>query len=158
MTAAFPEPFPIATVDEAPPTLVYLVGRLNQGVRRELQRRLAPHELSVPELTALSVLQRRPGLSNAQLARRSLITPQSMNDVVTALERRGLVERSLDPSHSRILQTRLTRAGHGMLRRVTPIVDALQEELLQDVPEPDREVVVRGMAAAMRRLSQTGPS
>jgi len=152
MTAVSPDPEPGA-VDGAPPTLVYLVGRVNQGVRRELQRRLAPHELSVPELTAMSVLQRRPGLSNAQLARRSMITPQSMNDVVAELERRGLVTRRADPSHGRILRARLTPAGHGMLRRVSPAVDALQAELLRDVSEADREIVVRGLVAAMRRLS-----
>ncbi len=138
-----------------PPTLVYLVGRINQGVRRELQRRLAKHELSVPDLTVLSVLQRRPGLSNAQLARRSLITPQAMNDVVARLERRELVERRVDPSHRGILLTRLTPAGHGMLRRVRPIVDGLQEELLQDVPAAEREVVVRGLASVVGRLSGT---
>jgi DNA-binding MarR family transcriptional regulator len=138
----------------SPPTLVYLVGRVDRGIRRELQRRLVNHELSIPELTTLSVLQRRPGLSNAQLARRALITPQSMNDVVAGLEQRGLVERRVDPSHNRILQTRLTPAGRGMLRRVTPIVEALQADLLQDVPDEDREVVIQGLVAAMRRLSE----
>lgn len=132
---------------------MYLVGRVNQGVRRELQRRLSSHELSIPEFTVLSVLRRRPGLSNAQLARRSLMTPQSMNVVVAELERRDFVERRVDPAHHRILQTRLTPKGSGMLRRVAPIAAALQDELLQDVPEQEREIVVRGLAAAMRRLS-----
>jgi DNA-binding MarR family transcriptional regulator len=138
------------------PTFVYLIGRVNQGVRRELQRRLAPHELSVAELTALSVLQHRPGLSNAQLARRSLITPQSMNDVVATLEQRGLVERRVDPSHGRILRTRLTRAGRRMLGRTDPIIEGLQAELLQDIPARDRDTVLRGLICATRRLS--GPA
>jgi DNA-binding MarR family transcriptional regulator len=142
----------MAPIDEDSPTLLYLVGRVNQGIRRELQQRLAEHELSLPEFTALSVLKRRPGLSNAQLARRSFITPQSMNDVVATLERRGLVERRVDPSHGRILRARLTPAGRGRLRRVSPSVEALQNELLADVPEGDREVVVRGLLAIMRRL------
>jgi DNA-binding MarR family transcriptional regulator len=139
--------------DEAPPTFVYLVGRLNQGVKRELQQRLSAHALSVPEFTVLSVLQRRPGLSNAQLARRSLITPQSMNVIVAELEQRNLVERRMDPAHNRILQTRLTPKGRGMLRRAAPIADALQDELMQDVPAHERDIVVRGLANAMRRLS-----
>jgi DNA-binding MarR family transcriptional regulator len=136
------------------PTLVYLIGRLDQGVRRELRRLLAPHGLSVPELTVLSVLQRRPDLSNAQLARRALITPQSMNDVVAGLESRGLVKRTVDPSHGRILLTRLTPAGHGMLRRVTPTIETLQAELLEDVPAAERDIVVRGLISVMQRLSE----
>lgn len=139
--------------DASPATLVYLVGRVNQGVRRELKQRLAAHDLSLPELTVLSVLQRRSGLSNAQLARRSLMTPQSMNVVVAGLAQRAMVERREDPANHRILQTRLTHKGRGMLRRVGPIAQELQDEILQDVPEPEREVVVRGLAAAMRRLA-----
>jgi DNA-binding MarR family transcriptional regulator len=102
------------------PTLVYLVGRVDHGVRRELQRRLAPHELSVPELTALSVLQRQPGLSIAQIARRSLVSPQAMGYVILALEQGGLVQRHADPLHGRMLRARLTPAGLGKLRHVNP--------------------------------------
>ena len=135
------------------PTLVHLVGRLNHGIRPELQRRLARHKLSLPELTALSELQHRPGLSTAQLARRSLVTPQAMSITIAELERRGLVQRRADPSHRRILQARLTPAGHRQLRRIDPIVAALQTELLQDVPEAERDAVVSGLTAVMRRLS-----
>jgi len=60
---------------EPRPTLVYVVGRVNQGVRRELRKALSPWRLTVPELTTLSVLRTRPGLSNAQLSRRALTTP-----------------------------------------------------------------------------------
>ena len=141
-------------MDGLQPTLVYLIGRLDQGVRRQLRQLLAPHGLSVPELTVLSVLQRRPGLSNAQLARRALITPQSMNDVVAGLESRGLVKRTVDPSHGRILLTRLTPAGHGMLRRVTPSINALQAQLLEDIPAAERDVVVRGLISVMQRLRE----
>jgi DNA-binding MarR family transcriptional regulator len=136
------------------PTFVYLVGRIDHGVRRELHERLALHELSVPELTALSVLQREPGLSNAQLARRSLVSPQAMSYIISELERRGLIERQIDPSHRRILRTRLTAAGQGKWRMVSSIVEALQTELLQDVSEADREIVLCALTAAMTRLSR----
>ncbi len=44
---------------DARPSLVYVVGRVNQGVRRELRKALAPWGLTVPELTTLSVLRTR---------------------------------------------------------------------------------------------------
>ncbi len=134
------------------PSLVYVVGRVNQGVRRELRRALAPWGLTVPELTTLSVLRTRPGLSNAQLSRRALITPQSMNEVIAELERRGLVERSVDPSHGRILRARLTAAGERLVAEVDPVVDQLQEEMLAEVPPEQHEVVVDGLVAVMRHL------
>jgi len=56
-------------------SLAYVIGRVDHGIRREMRRRLTDHGLSVQQYTALSVLRSRPGLSNAQLARRSLVTP-----------------------------------------------------------------------------------
>lgn len=135
------------------PTLVYAIGRVNQGVRRELQRRLARVALSVAEYTTLSVLRARPGLSNAQLARRALMTPQSMNEVVAALERRGLVVRTVDPGHARILRTELTRRGAGLLDEAEPAVAEMQEAMLAGVEPADREALLRGLLACMANLS-----
>jgi DNA-binding MarR family transcriptional regulator len=134
------------------PSLVYVVGRVNQGVRRELRKALAPWGLTVPELTTLSVLRARPGLSNAQLARRALTTPQSMNEVIAELERRGLVERTVDPSHGRILRAQVTEPGEQLLADVDPVVARLQEEMLAEVPPEHHEVVVEGLVSAMRHL------
>src|SRR5690625_2223368 len=57
-----------------PIRLTYLIGRLDHAVRRELDKRLAAHDLTVAQFTTLSVLTFRPGLSNAQLARRVYVT------------------------------------------------------------------------------------
>jgi DNA-binding MarR family transcriptional regulator len=73
------------------PRVSYLVGRLDRLLRRRLGWALADHGLSLAEYTTLSVLSARTGLSNAQLARRSLITPQSANEVLTRLEERRLL-------------------------------------------------------------------
>src|SRR5262249_34282369 len=75
------------------PTLLYLVGRLDRVVRRGIQDAVKEQGLSVNEYATLSVLAHRHGLSNAQLARRSLVSPQSANEVLLALERKGLVVR-----------------------------------------------------------------
>jgi DNA-binding MarR family transcriptional regulator len=137
---------------ESRPSLVYVVGRVNQGVRRELRKALSPWGLTVPELTTLSVLRTRPGLSNAQLSRRALTTPQSMNEVIAELERRGLVERSVDPSHGRILRAQLTDDGERLLADVDPVVARLQEEMLAEVPPEQHDVVVEGLVSVMRHL------
>jgi DNA-binding MarR family transcriptional regulator len=81
-------------MDSDRPLLSYLIGRLDRAIRNGLNEVLAPYELSIPQFTPLSVLKRRPGLSNAQLARRALILPQSMIQVITGLEARGLVQRA----------------------------------------------------------------
>ncbi|MGH2881467.1 MAG: MarR family transcriptional regulator, partial [Solirubrobacteraceae bacterium] len=75
---------------EAPPhaaSLIYMIGRVDRGIRREMRARLAAWELTVAEYTTLSVLEASPRLSNAQLARLALVTPQSMIEILGGLER-----------------------------------------------------------------------
>ncbi len=139
--------------EAAPPALPYVIGRVHQGVRRELNVRLGEWDLSLPHFTTLSVLRRRPDLSNAQLARRSLVTPQSMIDIVSSLEQRGLVARTADPAHGRILRARLTPEGRRIVDAVAPAVAELEDEMLADVPDKHREILVSGMISCMRRLS-----
>jgi DNA-binding MarR family transcriptional regulator len=141
------------SAEAAEPRLSYLIGRVNQGVRNALQQRLRAHGLTVPEYTVLSVLQTRPGLSNAQLARRSLITPQSMNQVVAELERRELIVRAPDPAHRRILRTTLTPAGDRLLDKLAGVVDAFERDLLADLAPGQDEALVAALRSCMRRLA-----
>ena len=118
-----------------------------------MRRRLEPFGLSVPEYTTLSILHAIPGLSNAQLARRSLITPPAMLEVLASLERRGLVERRADPDHARIRRADLTEEGARTQDAAARAIERLSDELLQDVPGDERDTVRRGLVAVMDRLT-----
>ena len=129
------------------PRVGYLVGRLDRLLRRRLGSALEPHGLSLAEYTTLSVLQARSGLSNAQLARRSLITPQAMNEVLGRLEARRLVRRGVDPGHGRIRPAELTASGKRLLSRADEAVEAVEEAMLRGVGGGDR-ARLRGLLAA----------
>ncbi|HEX3832493.1 MAG TPA: MarR family winged helix-turn-helix transcriptional regulator [Solirubrobacteraceae bacterium] len=138
-------------------SLIYAVGRVHQFVRREMGLRLAPWQLTVQEYTALSVLRARPGLSNAQLARRALVAPQSMLEILAKLERRRLVARTVDPGHGRILRTTPTEAGLTLLASADPAVAAIQDKVLAGVPSAQRAVLKSAMRAAMAHVSAAPP-
>jgi DNA-binding MarR family transcriptional regulator/RimJ/RimL family protein N-acetyltransferase len=146
----------MARADDGPESevsLVYVIGRLNHGIRREMRQLLAEWKLSVPEFTAMSILRRRPGLSNAQLARRTMVTPQSMIEILAGLESRELVHRSVDPNHGRILKSELTEEGERLLQAAQVAVDDVQDELLEGVSVESRAVVMDAMLQAMQRLA-----
>jgi DNA-binding MarR family transcriptional regulator len=140
---------------DAEATFIYMVGRVNQGIRREMRARLSECELSVAEYTTLSVLAARPELSNAQLSRPALVTPQSMIEILCQLEERGLVRRQVDPNHGRILRATLTAKGHEVLAIAAPEVAALNEELFAGVPTNQRRAARAAMRAAMENLSNS---
>lgn len=148
------EPATVTGADGHETSLLYVIGRVNQGVKREMRRRLAQWGLSVQEFTTLSVLASRPGLSNAQLARRSLITPQSMIELLTKLEDRGLVRRELHPSHGRILRAELTDAGGRLIAEAEPAVAGIEDEMLRRIPSQQRDTALAALLIAMESLSQ----
>ena len=118
------------TADPAAPSLLYAVKQVELAVRAHLDDLLRPSGITALQYTALTVLARRDGLTSAELARNAFVTPQSMGDMVTALERRALVVRHQDTRHARRLLISLTPAGQELLARVEPEVRALEEKML----------------------------
>jgi DNA-binding MarR family transcriptional regulator len=115
------------------PRLSYVIGRLQRVLRRRLAAAIEPAGLTLPAYTALSVLRVQDGLSNAQLARRSLVTPQSMSEALAQLVERGYVRRRADPAHGRIIRTELTKAGSRALERCDRAVDVVEREMLGEL-------------------------
>ena len=134
------------------PRISYLVARLERAVRAGIGKRVAGHGLTTAQYTTLSILGARSGLSNAQLARRALITPQSMSEVLRALEDKGLVARSTHPAHGRILPAELTRRGRTVLAACDRAVDELEEEMLRELAGRDRSALRFGLLSATRSL------
>ena len=138
--------------DGGGPTLLYLIGRMDRVVRRHIDDVVKAKGLSVNQYTTLSVLDHRSGLSNAQLARRALVSPQSMNEVLLALERRGLVRRHAHPDHGRILQSRLTAKGRRVLRACDTGVHEVESLMLSNLSQSEQAVLRRGLLSGVRAL------
>ena len=91
--------------------LTYLVKRLEMAERARMDEVLRPLGVTLHQYTALSILERREGLSSAQLARRHYVTPQAMHQLVASMERDGLIQRRPDEANRRILSAWLTEHG-----------------------------------------------
>lgn len=131
------------------PRTSYLVARLDRLVRSQLSEVLELFDLTVPQYTLLSVLEHRPGLSNAQLARRSYITAQAMHQVVNGLEERGLIARRVSPDHGRIQLTELTDEGVTMLKACDEEVTQLEERIFGVLGEKGEECLRDLLEAAI---------
>jgi DNA-binding MarR family transcriptional regulator len=104
------------------------------------------------------MLRVQDGLSNAQLARRSLVAPQSMSEVLTLLVDQGYVRRRAEPDHGRLIRTELTKAGRRALERCDRAVDVVEREMLGDLDatelESFREVLIRCGRALEQNLAE----
>lgn len=84
--------------------------------RRRVHEAATEGELTGPELTAVSRLDRGGPSTIAELARREQISPQAMGATVAGLERRGLVVREPDANDGRRSILTLTPAGRAAIR------------------------------------------
>ena len=150
------DPAPIDSgvlTDLAEPRVSYVVARLERAVRQGINERVRPHGLTTLQYTTLSVLgRRRDGLSNAQLARRSFMTPQAMGEVIEALQAAGFIKRNRHPNHRRVFPATLTPKGRRALAACEEAVAEMEEEMMRDLSASARVTLVEAMKSCVRAL------
>jgi DNA-binding MarR family transcriptional regulator len=105
---------PNPTVHPPPPTRRDDAAELRAALGllyRRLRQTREVGDLSLPESTALSRLDRHGPVTAAELARLEQVSPQSIGATVQSLESRQLIERAPDPGDGRRMILSLTQAG-----------------------------------------------
>ena len=114
------------------PRILYLIKRAEIEVTSRMGRAFEAFDITPIQFTVLYFVDHDKGdLSSAQLSRRFSMTPQSMNELVTVLEKKQLLKKTVDPAHKRILRLSLTPRGKTLLRDCNAGLDLLEESLLQ---------------------------
>jgi DNA-binding MarR family transcriptional regulator len=141
----------------ADPSLLYVLKQLELAARSGLDDIFRPVGLTAHQYTALTVLERHPDMSSAQLARYSFVTAQSMADMVAALLAAGLIERHRDQADRRRLVLALTAAGRDLLDRYRGEVAALQARMLADFSKKEAADLWRMLRQCRANLSGQPP-
>ena len=126
--------------------MLYVIKQVELAVRAQLDELFRPIGMTALQYTALTVLERHPALSSAQLARNSFVTAQTMADMVGALEERGLVERHRDAADRRRLVLVLTKDGRALLRRYRDSVAALEARMVSGLTTVQAAELWHGLA------------
>lgn len=87
----------------------------------------------------LAALDQWGAASQADLGRDTGIDRSDVTASLLDLERRGLVERTIDPSNRRRKVVTATQAGIDRLHRLDKVLDEIQEELLAPLTQDQRE-------------------
>ena len=121
--------------------------------KRRVRETHGEGELSVPQLAALSRLDRLGPMTTADMARREQITPQAMGATIASLEKLGLVERSADAADARRSILVLTEDGVATIRSGR---NAVTERIMAVLDESFTREEIEILAAAaplIERLS-----
>ena len=123
--------------EDAP--LGYLLNRVATALRAEITTNvLDPLGLTFPQFVCLRMVDNRPGMSNAEMARFVGVSPQAMNIVVRALQDRELTTRPSTVAAGRSRPTELTRSGHTLLSKTVAGIHAAEDALLADLSPTQR--------------------
>jgi DNA-binding MarR family transcriptional regulator len=119
----------------------YLIKQAQAALNAQMARALHEYGVTLAQFAVLTALAEEPGLSNAELARRAFITPQSMNENLREIEGRTWIRRSRHPAHGRILQIELTEEGYATLQACDAAVTVIEQHMLAELdPEQRRQL------------------
>src|SRR4051794_9442321 len=122
------------------PSLVASISRLFFETRTAMGEALRDIDLTSPQFAALDALSRELGITNAELARRCSVTPQTMHDIVLGLEAVGLIVRQPHRTQPRLLQLYLSNAGEQMTEEGRVLVGGVEARMLALFSDAEREV------------------
>lgn len=124
---------------DAPPYTSYALVRVAHLLEQRMDRLLSGLGVSATGFGVLLQLSNDPGVSSAELARRVIVTPQSIGPLLARLEREGLVDREPTGRPGTAIIRRITDTGRQRLAAATMLVQALDDDLVAGL-EPAQRV------------------
>ena len=146
------KPETVGPVQEA---VGYVLKQAAVALRNAMDSALRPLHLTVPQYACLELLGQRPGLSNAELARGTFVTRQSMNVVLRGLEERGLVTRPETAPRGRELPTALTETGRVHLRAASAAVRNVERKMCAGLTPAQQRELLNSLTACVRNLTES---
>jgi DNA-binding MarR family transcriptional regulator len=107
--------------------LGYALVRAAAQISRPWLAAMRRHGINPRQFSVLAILIGEPTLSQGELARRVLVTPQSMSELIAALVEDGLLRRDNVPP-GRAARLRVTSKGKALLEKAYPVVEETERK------------------------------
>lgn len=127
--------------DPARRRLPPLLRRCWYGLNQAFRKRLAELGLTPNQFTVLRWLEEQDGsgVRQSEIVGRMASDPNTIAALVERMDADGLVKRKVDPSDRRARLITPTAKGRRLYARARPIAVDLQAEVLEAIPENERE-------------------
>ncbi|MBR0845488.1 winged helix-turn-helix transcriptional regulator [Bradyrhizobium liaoningense] len=134
--------------------LGYLLRQAHAAVRLKMERTLADLGVTSPQFAVLTMLNAYPGLSGADVARLTFLTPQTVGVIIRNLERDGAIVMTPHPVHGRIQQWTVTPRGATLLKACRERVIALEKRLARGLDGRAETAIRRWLAGIAADLQE----
>ncbi|MFZ6688863.1 MarR family winged helix-turn-helix transcriptional regulator [Undibacterium sp. SXout11W] len=127
--------------------LGYLLRQATTAYRARMEKALAKFDITPPQFSVLTMIAAYEGVSNADLARLSLLTPQTVSVIVNNLEKSGAITRRAHAVHGRIQQLQITASGQEALAQCKSCVKQVEDELNMSLNDGEAAIVKRWLVS-----------
>ncbi len=135
----------------------YVLKQAAAALRAAMDTTLRPLSLTVAQYVCLELLEQKPGLSNAELARAAFVTRQSMNLVIRGLQDRSLITRSDVADHGRARPMNLTTTGRHLLQAASIAVRTVERQMFSPLTGREQTRLRRDLAACAAVITDLSP-
>lgn len=119
----------------------WLLARAAARSHRILHRHLGEAGFTGYEYRVLAALASTGRQSQADIGRAAFLDRRDVTHTVRQLGRRGLVERSPDPTNRRVVLVDLTTDGRRQWTRLEPVMHTIQAEVLAPLSPQEAETL-----------------
>lgn len=131
----------------------YLLRQAANAYQTHLARVLDDLDVTPPQFSVMTMVAAYPGLSNADIARLTFLTPQTVSVIIGNLVKAGVVSRRPHEIHGRIQHLDLTDKGQTLLQAARKRVHAVEKDLVKGVNSTDQEMLKHWLAGFPSRLT-----
>jgi DNA-binding MarR family transcriptional regulator len=115
----------------------FWIHRVYQASRNEMFRvfREQGEEITPEQWAVLIRLWERDGVSQSELSDATFRDRPTMSRILDGMQERGLLDREVDATDSRVRVVRLTRRGRALQKKLVPVIQALVERIVDGIDE-----------------------
>jgi DNA-binding MarR family transcriptional regulator len=143
------------TVTRRDEEIVELLREVNRTLRERLMRAASGTHRSLAALSLLRTLDREPGISLSELARRRYMPKSLVSMLITDLSADGLVRKGGDPTDQRLVRLSLTAAGAKELERWRATYRSIAADAVGRMEPDDADDLWSGIRALRDALNPT---
>lgn len=137
---------------------LFLVHEVAHLIRTLADQRARTRGMTRAQWMILRRLERRPGLSQNELAAMVEVEPITVGRLIDRLEARGLVERRNDPHDRRVHRLHLTAKSNPILREIAGSIDELSARISAGIDAETLATMAAGLRAMKANLSAADAS
>ena len=104
---------------------------------------MAVYRLRPVDFSVLSLITHNPGITSRQLCSALNILPPNLVGKISAIEKRGLVERRPHPQDGRAVGLYLTNTGVELMREAECTASELEDESTQQLTAAEKKTLIR---------------